>query len=103
MFSSVTVDGSRLIYTAYTIDGTDVHIVDSFIIRKSGSSFIKGDVNGDGKINAADARLALRFSAKLETLSDFALASADVDGSGKVTASDARLILRYSAKLIDKF
>ena len=58
-----------------------------------------GDVNGDGSVKAADARLALRYSAKLEDLSEEQLSAADVDNSGIVNASDARTILRVSAKL----
>ncbi|MDR1628617.1 MAG: dockerin type I repeat-containing protein [Oscillospiraceae bacterium] len=60
----------------------------------------RGDVDGNGTIQAADARLALRLSAKLENnLSDTAKTAADFDKSGKVTSSDARTILRISAKL----
>lgn len=58
-----------------------------------------GDVNGDGGIKAADARLALRYSAKLEEFTDEQVAAADVDASGQVTASDARKILRVAAGL----
>lgn len=54
----------------------------------------KGDVNGDGKVTAADAREALRASADLEELSDIEKVAADVNGDGKVTAADAREILR---------
>lgn len=54
----------------------------------------KGDVNGDGKITAADAREALRASAKLETLSEKQKQAADVNCDGKVTAADAREILK---------
>ncbi len=57
------------------------------------------DVDGSGKITAADARLALRVSANLATLSGIALLAADADANGKVTAADARLILRKSAGL----
>lgn len=60
-----------------------------------------GDVDGDGKVSSADARLALRLSVKLE---DFAPGSpawlaCDADGDGKVTSGDARLILRASVGL----
>ncbi|MBR3869600.1 MAG: bacterial Ig-like domain-containing protein [Clostridia bacterium] len=61
-----------------------------------------GDVNFDGSVKAADARLALRCSARVETLSYDAFLAADVDLDGKVTASDARKILRVAAGL-DKF
>lgn len=61
-----------------------------------------GDVNFDGKVNSADARLALRASAKLEDLSAEAMLAADVDLDNKVEAADARKILRVAAGL-DKF
>ena len=60
-----------------------------------------GDVDGDGRIKAADARLALRASVGLETYaagSREALAC-DADGDGQITAEDARLILRASVGL----
>lgn len=56
-----------------------------------------GDVNFDGAISGADARLALRCSAKIETLSSESMLAADVDIDGKVTAADARKILRVAA------
>ena len=59
-----------------------------------------GDVNLNGKITAADARLALRISAKLEpTATAEMLYAAEVTGDGKIEAKDARRILRVSAKL----
>lgn len=61
-----------------------------------------GDVNFDGQVNAIDARLALRCSAQIETLSNDAFLAADVDLDERVTAVDARKILRVSAGL-DKF
>lgn len=72
------------------------------ILSVSAFALSLGDVNGDGTVRAADARLALRYSAKLEELDEGQLKAADVDNSGKVTASDARKILRVAAAL-DKF
>ena len=66
---------------------------------KEDESFLLGDVNKDGKLTAADARLALRVSAKLETLTDYIQKTADMNKDGKITAADARKILRVSAKL----
>ena len=57
------------------------------------------DVNGDGNVTAADARLALRASAKIEVLEGNRFNAADVDKNGKITAADARLILRKAARL----
>ena len=58
-----------------------------------------GDVNGDDQITAADARLALRISAKIDVPSEIEAFCADVTGDAKVEAKDARRILRVSAKL----
>ena len=60
---------------------------------------ITGDANDDEKVNASDARLALRFAAKLESPTKKQALAADVIKDGKLTASDARKILRVSAKL----
>lgn len=58
-----------------------------------------GDVDGDGKILAADARLILRRAAKLIEFTDEQDYLADVDDNGKVTANDARIVLRVAANL----
>ncbi|MBQ6018934.1 MAG: dockerin type I repeat-containing protein [Clostridia bacterium] len=58
-----------------------------------------GDVDGSGKVNSSDARLALRAAARMETLTDEQFAAADADGNGKVNSSDARRILRAAAKI----
>ena len=60
-----------------------------------------GDVDGNGKVEPADARLALRASVKLENyaVGSAQFLAADVDGNGKIESSDARTILRVSVKL----
>ena len=57
------------------------------------------DVDGNGKTTAADARLALRGSAKLEKVEGVYAQASDMNADGKVTAADARKILRISANL----
>ena len=58
-----------------------------------------GDVDGDGIITPADARLALRKAASLIDLTDEQAYRADIDGDGTVTHKDARIILRIAADL----
>ena len=59
-----------------------------------------GDADGDGNVTARDARLALRYSAKLETLTRAQIDACSVlRHDGRVTAGDARRILRVSARL----
>lgn len=61
--------------------------------------YILGDVDMNGEIKAADARLALRASVGLETLSEVQKKAADVDKNGEIKAADARFILRASVGL----
>ena len=67
------------------------------------STYLMGDTNLDGKITAADARLALRFSAGLDIPTDVQAILADVNNSMVIHADDARAILRVSAKLDPAF
>lgn len=62
----------------------------------------KGDVNSDGTVTAADARLALRYSVSLDSPTDEEKALADYNEDGSVTAADARSILRVSVGLSDE-
>ena len=72
-------------------------------IAKLEITYTLGDVDGDGNISAADARLALRRSVGLETYEEGSTAflACDVDLDGNVSAADARLILRASVGLED--
>lgn len=60
---------------------------------------IKGDVNFDGKITAADARFILRIAAKLDSADEITSYAADINSDSKVTASEARSVLRFTARL----
>lgn len=64
------------------------------------TAILLGDVNGDGKIAATDARLILQFVAGLKTEKDLVIANADVNKDGKIAATDARMILQIVAGLI---
>ena len=60
-----------------------------------------GDVDGDGRVTAADARLALRAAIGLEDYAPGTLwfVCADYDGNGEITAGDARMVLRTAVAL----
>lgn len=96
--SAVTYKGTYDIWQ-YTDKGTVTGIRGGVDMNIAYVSFLKGDVNGDGKITAADARLALRFSAGLEGLTEAGKYSADVNNDNTVTAADAREILKKSAEV----
>ncbi|NLA77899.1 MAG: hypothetical protein GX851_08775 [Clostridiales bacterium] len=70
-----------------------------FGVYCSAEQFVAGDIDGDGKVTASEARTILRCATLLETLSDKQLLRADVDGVGGITAADARLALRTATKL----
>ena len=55
-----------------------------------------GDVDGDGKVTAKDARLALRASAQIEKLYATPFDAADVNGDGKITVFDAQLLMEQA-------
>ena len=67
----------------------------------AGDPFCPGDPTGDGRIDSADARLALRFAVGLEKAEadSPAFLAADCDGDPGVTAADARVILRAAVGL----
>ena len=65
----------------------------------SSGECVAGDVDGDGRVTPADARLALRISVNLMRITADQTCYADADGDGRVTSADARLILRYSVAL----
>lgn len=60
---------------------------------------LKGDINLDGRVTAADARLVLRYSARLDTTNTNVKKYGDINSDGKITSADARLVLKISAGL----
>lgn len=61
--------------------------------------FASGDIDGNGAIEASDARFILRLSVNLEEIDTSFFMKADVDGDGKITAADAREALRLAVGL----
>ena len=74
----------------------------SMSINSDNSSVAKGDVNGDGYVDATDASLVARYDAGYVTLSSTQLSVADVNKDGYVDATDASLIARYDAGYISE-
>lgn len=98
-FNGALVPGGDVIFTAEAtynhnyVDGVCEHCGD----REA--QFVKGDANGDGNVNARDARLMLRFAAQMIGAEELDTLAADLNGDGKVNARDARMALRIAAKL----
>ena len=72
-------------------------------IERLGGAAKLGDVDGNGEINSADARKALRRAVDLETYEKGSkeFIACDVDRNGEVTSADARKILRAAVELED--
>ncbi|MBR3954563.1 MAG: hypothetical protein IKJ63_03715 [Clostridia bacterium] len=69
------------------------------VVDNSEPEYLLGDATGDGKVDAGDARAALRHSVALELLTGIKEKAADYNCDNKVDASDARAILRFSVGL----
>ncbi len=96
--SAVIKDKNGKILTENTPVGTG-----STVLMSCGKEFeivCPGDVDGNGVISAADARLALRASVGLEKYEEGSVyyKAADINGEG-LSSSDARIILRASVGL----
>ncbi|MCL1822711.1 MAG: dockerin type I domain-containing protein [Oscillospiraceae bacterium] len=68
-------------------------------LQKSGEPpapppLLKGDVNGDGKVDTADALDVLRHVVGIEHIGDYYFHAADLDGDGNITTADALAILK---------
>lgn len=106
--SQATVDKANM--TVYIPEGTDIN--DAFILPKEyigavdgnpaailqiAVPIVYGDVNGDGKITAVDARWVLQAASGARQLSAVQQVLADVNSDGKITAVDARWILQAAS------
>ena len=58
----------------------------------------KGDLNGDGAVNAKDYKLILQHINKSKSLTGYALECANVNGDANVNAKDMKLILQHVNK-----
>ncbi|MCR5782546.1 MAG: dockerin type I repeat-containing protein, partial [Clostridia bacterium] len=68
---------------------------------EAAAKLTKGDVDGDGYLTPADARLILRYSVKLEEMTDEQRDRGDMNNDGEVLANDARLALLACVLLED--
>lgn len=78
--------------TVSILDDTDAE-VDKYTI------VVLGDVTGDGKVTAADARTTLKASSEIETLGGVYFIAANVLKTSILTATGARKILRATTGL----
>ena len=102
---SVTGDMPGTANLTFSLDGATMKATSTVTVaiseKPTEPAYTPGDVDGNGKIESADARLALRASVKLETYAEGSakFLAADYDKNGKIESADARAILRVSVKL----
>ena len=80
-------------YMVFTTD----HFSKYVITTTDPSVGISGDINGDGKVTAVDARWVLQIAAGTREVTEAERISVDLNGDGKVTAVDARWVLQVAA------
>lgn len=80
--------------TAAFVAGTDHPIL---VWQVSSEEPVKGDIDGDGKINAIDAAMIYKFVKNNTELTEEQLSACDMNGDGKINALDAALIYKLVA------
>lgn len=88
--------------TSYGITAALVALLISATAIFASAARYMGDLNSDNRVTSADARILLRVSAKLDTLTQEQKAVADINSDTRVNSADARIALRMSAKLEEK-
>lgn len=87
--------------TCYSMAGAQyVNRTYSVTIKNSNATlniklYVKGDVNGDGKITTADVGLVNAYVRGTKQLDSYQMLVADVNGDGKITTADAGKINGY--------
>ena len=86
-------EGKIKIFASITYNG--VTYTDEAVLSASEKPVL-GDLDGNGRADAADALTILQYSVKKITLLPEQTAVADLNGDGRVTVTDALLTLKAS-------
>ncbi|MBQ7962388.1 MAG: leucine-rich repeat protein [Clostridia bacterium] len=95
----LTADGKPLSVVDFVGTGCRIQLTDENSLTTVYDILVPSDIDGNGKITAADARLSLRAAAKIDAIDGIYEIAADANSDKKVTAADARIILRKAAGL----
>ncbi len=82
-------------YMVFTTDHFSTYVLTTE--KLDAPTYTLGDLNGDGKLSAVDARFVLQAASGARVLDDTQKAAADVNGDGKINAVDARWILQVAS------
>lgn len=101
-YAVLTKDGKAAENTALTGTGMRIQVLgkDNSVLSTY-KVIVLYDTDGNGVIQAGDARLTLRASVGLEDIKNEYLTASDINKTGKLEAADARSILRKSVGLED--
>jgi hypothetical protein len=95
---SVSINGESCVANGCTVTATATNYDSNKSAKKTYTIILLGDVNGNGRVDAADAHLIVRQAGGSGSLSGGALLAADADQDGAVTAADAELICKKYVK-----
>lgn len=100
-FYQINEDGTRIPLKAEPIKNPPGSFFDDYMLTLNGhcdilmtGSYRIGDMNGNGKLDADDALLILKATAKIGTLDSAMEKTADMNDDGKITADDALQVLK---------
>lgn len=79
---------------------TTVFVDNVKVYKTEDESFVKGDIDGNGKVAMNDVTKGLKIVAGTEVASDREIKAADLDGNGKVAITEIVKIIKYIARLI---
>lgn len=104
-WGKIEIDGVtgwiNLLYTARAdkLNDTEEESSDDVSEELTEPQVLIPDFNGNGRVDASDARSILRVAANLDEFTAEEAKRADMNSDGKITAGDARTVLRIAAKL----
>ncbi|MBR5409521.1 MAG: leucine-rich repeat protein [Clostridia bacterium] len=103
----IVFEGSEQEWAALlAAEGTNVNMLNGIEVviagRPAATAETVGDVDADGQVTAADARLVLRAAVDLQVFGLYSKDKADADRDGQITAADARKVLRAAVELEDR-
>ncbi len=104
-FNGWYYNDKKIDLATFVMPGSDVELVAEWtkVFVDPPADIIYGDVDGDGKVTAADALEVLKSVVGKVTLTDIQMTVADTDGNGKADAADALNILKKVVGKIDSF
>lgn len=97
------LEEAEAVYNDENANQAQVNAATEVLTRELAKVRLKGDVDGNGKIDTSDTWILLKHNAELAHLSDEQLEGADVNGDGLVDTKDVVLILQYASEEIEAF